>query len=224
MYFSQSNVVLQDDRNTIKVVEFNNEPLVIKSFKRPHPLNRFIYSYLKKSKARRAYEFALKIPEFTPKAIAYIEYSSSTLLTNSYFICEKFDADFNMQAPLFQHHPDKTNILRQFAQFVFQLHGAQILHQDLSPGNILIGINDSGYEFQIIDINRMVFKPPSIRQRAKNFSKLWANDDDLRLMLKVYASMTGLGSRFIELGLKYNQQNKARKTRKRKIKQAIGWC
>jgi len=34
-YFSQSDVVLQDDRNTIKEVEFNNEIFVVKSYKVP---------------------------------------------------------------------------------------------------------------------------------------------------------------------------------------------
>lgn len=224
-YFKNSTLVLQDDRNTIKEIEFAQKTLIVKSFKIPILLNRFVYSYCKKSKAKRAYEFGLKITQFTPKAIAYIEYYQWTLLHKSYFICEKFNADFNMQTPLFKNHPDKIIIFKAFAQFVYQLHQQDIVHQDLSPGNILIKQNAQNYEFKIIDINRMIFKSPNFKQRAKNFNKLWANDDDLALILAEYARLAGLEKDcFIGFGLKYNQQLKRRKTRKRKIKQILGLC
>ena len=224
-YFSQSNVVLQDDRNTIKEVEFNNEIFVVKSYKVPSTINSFIYTYLKKSKTWRAYEYGLKIPQFTPKVIARIE-NFNPRLTTSYLICEKFNADFNMQTPLFKQHPDKISILKQFAQFVFELHGNNIIHHDLSPGNVLIKKNKLGlgYQFQIIDINRMIFKVPKIKERAQNFSKLWASDEDLTTILKTYAEVANLDGKFIQMGLAYNQRNKDRKNRKLKIKKALGLC
>lgn len=222
-YFSQSSIVLQDDRNTIKEVEFNNMVFVVKSYKIPSAINGFIYTYLKKSKAWRAYEHGLKIAKFTPKVIARIEYFQP-LLKKSYLICEKFDADFNMQAPLFKQHPDKDNILKQFAEFVFNLHKDNIIHYDLSPGNVLIKSSKQGYQFQIIDINRMIFKVLDSKERAKNFSKLWAGDKDLTTILKAYAEAANLDVNFISMGLKYNQRNKDRKNRKLKIKKALGLC
>ncbi len=223
-YFGQSQVVLQDARNLIKEIEFNAQRLVVKSFKVPHLLNRFSYSYLKKSKARRSYEFALKIKQFTPKPIAYIEHRMNALLTKSYFICEQFEHDFNMQAPLFNNHPDKQTIFKQFAQFVYALHEQNIMHRDLSPGNILIKANKHKYQFKIVDINRMVFKTLNIKERAKNFNKLWASDKDLSMILQTYATLAGLDQRFINLGMSYNQANKKAKTRKRKLKKFIGLC
>jgi serine/threonine protein kinase len=222
-YFSQSSIVLQDDRNTIKEVEFNNEVFVVKSYKVPSTINSFIYTYLKKSKAWRAYEYGLKIKKFTPKVIARIEYFQP-LLGKSYLICEKFDADFNMQAPLFKQHPDKDTILKQFAKFVFNLHKDNIIHHDLSPGNVLIKSSKQGYQFQIIDINRMVFKILNNKERAKNFSKLWASNEDLLIILSAYAKVANLDENFINLGLFYNQRNKNRKNRKLKIKKALGLC
>ena len=222
-YFSQSSIVLQDDRNTIKGVEFNNIIFVVKSYKVPSTINSFIYTYLKKSKAWRAYEYGLKIPQFTPKVIARIE-NFNPRLTQSYLICEKFDADFNMQAPLFKQHPDKKVIFEEFAKFVSTLHKNNVIHHDLSPGNILIKKSDQGYIFKIIDINRMSFEVSSTKQKAKNFSKLWADNEDLSTILKVYAQVASLDQKFINLGLFYNQRNKDRKNRKLKIKKALGLC
>jgi serine/threonine protein kinase len=222
-YFSQSSIVLQDDRNTIKEVEFNNIIFVVKSYKVPSTINSFIYTYLKKSKAWRAYEYGLKIPQFTPKVIARIE-NFNPRLTQSYLICEKFDADFNMQAPLFKQHPDKKVIFKEFAKFVFTLHKNNVIHHDLSPGNILIKKSDQGYIFKIIDINRMSFEVLSTKQKAKNFSKLWADNEDLSTILKAYAQVANLDQKFINLGLFYNQRNKDRKNRKLKIKKALGLC
>jgi len=186
-------------------------------------VNSFIYTYLKKSKAWRAYEYGLKISKFTPKVIARIEYFQP-LLKQSYLICEKFDADFNMQAPLFKDHPDKHVILSQFAEFVFQLHSNNIVHNDLSPGNVLIKKLEQSYHFQIIDINRMSFKALNSKEKAKNFSKLWASDKDLLIILSAYAKVASLGKEFVKLGMFYNQRNKDRKNRKLKIKKALGLC
>ncbi len=224
-YFADSNVVLQDARNTIKEIEFNGQKLVVKSYVVPIAIRRFIYSYLKKSKAKRAYEYALKIADFTPKPIAYIE-NYQTLFGKSYFICEKFDTDFDIRAPLLDlDFPDRALVFKQFSKFVYELHQQQIVHQDLSPGNILIQKNHDGYRFNIIDINRMKFNNLSFKQRAKNFNKLWAHDNDLAIMLSEYAQLAQLDNdKFVSLGLKYNQQLKNRKTRKRKIKQILGLC
>ncbi|CAB9543911.1 hypothetical protein [uncultured Gammaproteobacteria bacterium] len=220
-YFAQSNTILHNDRNIIKEVEFNNETLVVKSYKQLGWFRGFIYTYLKKSKARRAYEYGLKIAKFTPKVIARIEYFQP-LLGKSYLICQKLEADFNMQAPLFKNHPNKQTIFEQFAAFVYQLHQHNIFHRDLSPGNILIKQNNQCYEFKIIDINRMYFKTLSSQDRAKNFNKLWANDTDLSVILKAYARLGKFNEEnFVQLGIKYNQQNKTRKIRKRKIKRVL---
>jgi len=221
-YFFESDVVLQDDRNIIKEVEFNDKVLVVKSYKVPNFINSLVYTYLRKSKAWKAYEYGLKISKFTPKVIARIE-RFQPLLAKSYLICEKFEADFNMQAPLFKSHPEKDIIFEQFAKFVFELHQNKILHRDLSPGNILIKKSNEEYEFQIIDINRMSFKNLSKEQRAENFDKLWAHDEDLASILRAYAKLAQFDEEiFVQLGVKCNQKNKSRKTRKRKIKQTLG--
>lgn len=220
-YFTTSNIVLQDRRNIIKEIDFDGEKLVVKVFKQPIFIQRIIYSFFKKSKAKRAYEFGLKISDFTPSVIGYIEYYHFFLLKESYFICQKFEFDFDIRKPLLDDNfADRVKIFQAFADFVFKLHQNNIQHNDLSPGNVLIKEDKQNYEFKIVDINRMIFKPPTIKARAKNFAKLWADDTDLTLILKEYAQIAALDSNtFIKLGLKHSRQHKQQKIRKRKIKQ-----
>jgi hypothetical protein len=70
----------------------------------------------------------------------------------------------------------------------------------------------------------MSFEVLSTKQKAKNFSKLWADNEDLSTILKAYAQVANLDQKFINLGLFYNQRNKDRKNRKLKIKKALGLC
>ena len=70
----------------------------------------------------------------------------------------------------------------------------------------------------------MSFEVLSTKQKAQNFSKLWADNEDLSTILKAYAQVANLDQKFINLGLFYNQRNKNRKNRKLKIKKALGLC
>ena len=45
-------------RNTIKLFEVDEKIINIKSFKKPHLINKIAYKYFRKSKARRSFEYA----------------------------------------------------------------------------------------------------------------------------------------------------------------------
>lgn len=210
-YFAASTELIHDARNQIKNIDFQGERLAVKSFKVPHLLNRIVYSFFRDSKAKKSYAFSQKIDQFTPKAIAYIENYQRGLLSTSYFISQQFDFDFDIRRPLLEDDfADRVNIFKQFSAFVYRLHEDNILHLDLSPGNILIKRDDAGqYQFKIVDINRMKFTSLSENKRAKNFSKLWANDEDLTVMLSEYAVLAAYDQdAFIQCGLRANQRNK----------------
>ena len=219
--FKASDALIHDARNQIKLIDFGGEKLVVKSFKVPHILNRIAYSFLRDSKAKKSYTFARKIKDFTPEAVAYVEYYSSGLLSHSYFVAKQFDFDFDIRRPLLEpDFPERDDIFKQFAVFVYQLHQHDILHLDLSPGNILIQKEGAGqYRFKIVDINRMKFKLLAKKSRAKNFSKLWANNHDLSVMLTEYATLAGFNvTSFVQQGLNDNQRNKDIKNFKKKLK------
>ena len=221
-HFSKSSQSIHKARNELKILSCNDKSVVVKSFKVPHLLNRVIYSFFRTSKAHKSYEYALKISKFTPEPIGYIEFYKSFLLTKSYFISETFEYDFTIREPLLDEtFTDREKIFQAFAKFTYDLHEAQILHHDYSPGNILIKKEDDNgdYIFKIVDINRMEFKNLSLETRMQNFSKLWASDEALSTMLKEYAKSANENENLcLELGLGFSHSHKKRKNFKKRLK------
>ena len=86
-YFSESKNSIWDRRNKIKIISFHNEEITIKSFKVPHLINKIAYTFVRPSKARRSYDNSLKIKEFVPKPIGYVEFKQRGLIFDSYFLC-----------------------------------------------------------------------------------------------------------------------------------------
>ena len=219
-HFATSKNSIHKARNEIKVINYQNSDLVVKSFKVPNFLNRIIYTFFRSSKAKKSYEYAIKIASFTPKPIGYIEFYENTLLANSYFVSEKFDYSFTIREPLLDaNFPNKEKIFKDFAKFSHSLHEAEIYHLDFSPGNILIKEQNGEYIFKIVDINRMKFRPLCNELRMKNFSKLWAKDEDLKVIIKEYAKISGNNEDIaIKKALSYSHSLKARKNFKKRLK------
>jgi len=162
----------------------------------------------------------MKIMDFVPEPIGYIEFKKFGLLFESYFVSKEFEYDFTIREPLldknFEH---RDEIFEQFSRFTYGLHEQGILHLDYSPGNILIKKENSAYTFKIVDINRMQFKTLLLEDKLKNFSQLWAKDDDLKIMIKSYAKLIGEDEdECITQALYYSQKNKDIKNFKKRLK------
>lgn len=190
--FKESSHVLYDQRNVIRVVDFNNEQYVVKAFRIPNAINRIVYQYLRPSKAKRSYHYSLKIGiDFSPEPIAYIEQNQNFLLSKSYYISKYFKYDHTIHEVLIDKElKDRDQMLKQFADFTFRLHQAEILHHDYSHGNILIkkvSDKNSDYELKIIDINRMEFKSLDLKTRLENFARIKADDNDMHTIITQYA-------------------------------------
>jgi len=199
---------------------YQKEALVVKSFKVPNLPRRLFYTLFRDSKAKKSYDYSVKIGKFTPEPIAYIEFYSSGLLSDSYFIAKNFEYDFTIREPLLEtDFKDRKSIFESFAEFTFQLHSNGILHKDYSPGNILIRKEEHGYLFKIVDINRMEFKALSLEERLKNFNKLWAKDEDLKYMIDRYASLLNEDKdRCVNMALAYNQKHKNKMILKNRLR------
>ena len=218
-YFNTNLNTIHKARNELKIINHHNLDTVVKSFKVPHLLNRIVYSFFRSSKARKSYEYSIKLEEFTPKPIGYIEFYSFFLLKESYFISEKFDYDFTIREPLLDDKfEDKDEILKSFARFTLKLHNENIFHKDYSPGNILIKKDKDNYIFKIVDINRMGFFKLSNDDRAKNFSKLWASEDELKTIATEYKKHHDVSSDFIDKVCFYSNKNKKIKNFKKRLK------
>lgn len=199
-YFQASSEVLYDQRNVIRVVNYENEDYVVKAFKVPNLVNRFAYRYLRSSKAKRSFQYSLKIgAELTPEPIAYIEQNKKAMLATSFYISKYFKYDHSIHEVLINKElENRSQILKEFADFTFKLHELEILHHDYSHGNILIKESDNSgenYEFKIIDVNRMEFKSLDLKSRLENFARIKADNDDMAIIIGQYAKRMNLNAK-----------------------------
>ena len=191
--FSKNGEYVAKGRNEIKKIELEGTSLNIKKFKTPSALQSLVYQYVRKSKAKRSYEYALKLIGFgikTPFPIAYLEIFSGGL-KESFYVSEQVDYDFDFRKLI--HHPNFKNrdeILRQFTQFTFKLHENGVNFLDHSPGNTLIlERGDGEYDFYLIDLNRMRFETMSFEKRMHNFRRLWLSKKMIKVMAEEYAKL-----------------------------------
>lgn len=196
--FASSGIVFGDvERNTIKTFEYEGKIINVKSFKKPTIYNSFIYKYIRKSKAKRSFEFATILIEKgigTPKPIAYFENFAFWGLTDSYYVSEHLNYELTFRELIeVENYPDFENILRQFIQFCYLLHQKGIEFKDHSPGNTLIKKNDKGnYDFYLVDLNRMEFhQNMSFELRMKNLCRLTPKKEMIEIMANEYAKCSG---------------------------------
>lgn len=180
-------------RNSIKLFVLNGLTVNIKSFKIPNIINQFAYKCFRKSKAQRSFEYANKLTNLeigTPQPIAYYEFTTPFLFKKSFYISEHLECDLTYrELTTNPDYPDHDTILRAFTRFTFELHEKGINFLDHSPGNTLIKKTNKGYDFYLVDLNRMEFKPMDFKSRIKNLSRLTIQDDLVKVMSDEYAKL-----------------------------------
>ncbi|WP_298761033.1 Kdo domain containing protein [uncultured Psychroserpens sp.] len=218
---------LQSDRNLVtKHTLHDGTEIVIKAFKIPNLINKIAYRYFRKSKAKRSFEYASKLSELgigTPKPIQYIENFNWLGLRTSYYISSfvsyeltyrELTTDFDIA--------DHDAILRAFTKFTYSLHQKQINFLDHSPGNTLINRSAKGYDFYLVDLNRMEFEPMDFETRIKNFAKLTIHRSMIEIMSDEYAKCTGESyDTIFNMMWNFTQEFQNRYHRKRRLKNKI---
>ncbi|VAY87704.1 FIG00388958: hypothetical protein [hydrothermal vent metagenome] len=218
-YFAKNVKTIHKARNELKIINYNSTDIIVKSFKVPNIINKIAYSYFRHSKAKRSYNNSLSIGDFTPAPIGYIEFYNYGFIKESFFISEQFKYDFTIREPLLDDNfENKNTIFEAFANFTLKLHNNGIYHNDYSPGNILIKKDNDSFIFKIVDINRMKFFNLSQKDRARNFSKLWARDDILMLIVNEYKKHYSCDDNFAKQALYFSRQNKRIKNLKKRLK------
>lgn len=174
-------------RNTLRRID----GVVVKAFAVPGFWKGLWYGLVGKSKARRSYEYALRMEGLTPKPVAYREVRVCGILRESYYVCEASECThtFNelIGAP---DYPHRETILQAIGRFTATLHQRGILHQDYSGGNILF--NADGSRVEVIDLNRIRFCQSLSREnRLRNFERLNIDRAALTVMASAYAEQMG---------------------------------
>ncbi|WP_428228877.1 lipopolysaccharide kinase InaA family protein [Flavobacterium sp.] len=194
--FNHSGVLFGNgQRNIIKLFDLDGKTINIKSFKIPNLINKIAYNYLRKSKARRSFEYATILLEKgigTPQPIAYLENFNWLGLRDSYYVSEHLVTELTYRELVeIPDYPDHENILRQFTRFSFELHEKGIEFLDHSPGNTLIKKKaDGNYEFFLVDLNRMEFhKTMTFETRMKNLCRLTPLKEMVAIMSNEYAKL-----------------------------------
>ena len=224
----KGKILVNGQRNAIKLFEVEGITLNIKSFKKPNLINKIVYRYFRKSKARRSFEFASKLMEMqigTPQPVAFFENYDFVGLKESYYACEHLENVFEfreiVQNETFEN---RDFIIRKFTQFTFEMHEKGIEFLDHSPGNTLIRKNnDVSYSFFLVDLNRMQFHETiDFKTRMKNLSKITHKKDMIAVMSNEYAKLSGENETLVfETLWKFTSDFQFRFHRKKNIKKKL---
>lgn len=208
--FEKNGELVYTGRNQLKRFSVEGYDVIVKRYKRPHIINKIAYTFLRPSKAKRAYEYALRLLAIgvnSPEPIAYIEENEDGLLDRGYFV-SIYEKEYTDIRDLMAGTQKDAFLLKELSVYIADLHRKGILHLDMSPGNILYNKVENQIYFTLVDINRMQFLPSiSNEKRFKSFKRLSENAEVLTKVAKIYAAASNLDeSESIEKITKYSSE------------------
>lgn len=154
--------LLFDGRNRVGKIElFISETrmrtVVIKEF-RIQGIDK-LKSAIQPSKALKAWRgaSALYIKGLrTPHPVAYLEKRSGPFVEQSFFLSAMIEDVEEIRYVFRRLESDRLKeILSALADYLSEIQSEGLLHRDLSDGNILVHKDGEGYEFYLIDTNRI---------------------------------------------------------------------
>lgn len=207
--FDTSGVSIYKGRNELKEFDIDGIKYVVKSFRLPHILNRFVYRFFRSSKAQRSYEYANELTGIglnTPKPVGYVCDNSAFLLNRSFYVSLKSGCRYTFRDLEKDGFPDRDKVLKAVAGVTAKMHENGMLHKDYSTGNILFDFTPQGDVYiEIIDLNRMRFGHVSMDLGCRNFDRLQGTVAMFDVMAREYARLRGFDAKeCLKLMIKYN--------------------
>ena len=190
--FEQMGEVIYDKRNQLRVISAPDGTLInAKRYCVPHVVNRVVYSLgIRQPKGLRAFNYPNRLLERgieTPEPIAYIEERRCGLLGLSYFVSVQSPLGHTLYELSHAVEGSYEELAEAVGRFVAMMHEREVLHLDLSPGNILWDKDEQGYHFAVVDINRMRFGKVGMKQGCSTLCRLWGPKRLTELVARSYA-------------------------------------
>lgn len=196
--FDREGVTIYKGRNELKEYEVAGFRAVVKSYRRPHFLNRIVYTWFRASKAERAYRYAAQFREKgigSPEPVAFYALGNYFLFDKGYFVCLKSTCPYTYRDLLSRPFPRETEILQAIARTTARIHEAGFLHKDYSGGNILFDDRQAEIPIEIIDLNRMYTGYVDMQKGCCNFERLPGKEEWLKVMADTYAAERGFDAK-----------------------------
>lgn len=193
-FASGEGEVVYKGRNELRKFTVNGVDMVVKSFRRPNIINRFVYGIFRPSKAKRSYEHAMKYIEIgvgTPFPVGYLNVRRGLLFDRSYYVTLASECLHVYNDLFYQDFDYADEVLREVGRVTAKLHHHGYAHKDYGRGNILFLKTDSGIKIDIVDLNRMDVGPLDLRAGCKNMERLPATPHMHRLIAEEYAKARG---------------------------------
>lgn len=189
-------VLIHDGRNQLRRVAYQGTEYVVKAFRRPNIINRFVYGIFRPSKAKRSYDNALlylRLGVGTPQPVGYLNIRKGWLFDRSYYVTLASDCPYRYEDLFARHFPYQEEVLRAIARTTAVLHENGLAHKDYGRANILFRqLPDGQIKIEIVDLNRMAVGPLDIKAGCKNFERLPATPEMHRILADEYAKARGL--------------------------------
>lgn len=189
-----ARIIYEGSRNRLGVVDGD---INVKAFGRPRFPNNFVYGSIRKSKARRSFEHALRLRTLgftTPLPYGYAEEFFSPvpgvkILRRSYYFCRQV-AQPNMR--LWESNGQLEQLIEQWGAEIARLHKAGIWMKDHSAGNVLLDKDaDGNFTFGYVDLNRIRFGVTDERKLMKMFKSVSTSGHFTCLLARAYARAMG---------------------------------
>jgi hypothetical protein len=189
--------IIYKGRNELRAFSHQGTRYVVKAFRRPNLVNRFVYGFLRPSKAKRAYLHAEMLREIgvgTPRPVGYLNIRQGFLFDRSYLITLEAECPHVYRELFEQKFEYEEEVLREIGRVTALLHNHGYAHKDYGRGNILFKQTPEGIKLEIVDLNRMDIGPLDIKAGCKNLERLPATPQMHRWLAEEYAQARGMDS------------------------------
>lgn len=186
--------VIHKGRNELREMEHDGQLFVVKSFRRPNFINRFVYGIVRPSKAKRSYDYAekfLNIGVGTPQPVGYLNVRKGWLFDKSYYVSVKSECPYVYKDLFERKFEYEEEVLRAIGRITAVLHEHGYAHKDYGRENILFQKTENGVKLEFVDLNRMYIGAIDMKRGCKNFERLPATPQMHRWIVEEYAKARG---------------------------------